>query len=558
MEIPFALKSGSGKGAEANGGNSYKECLPPEEAELVKTCYIELQDVIKAIAQSLNVKNYTSLMNLQALQEMGRRMPETAEEMMSIPHVTEANFHKYGETLLEVTRKYAAQRNALKAAAAESLILDDEEGEGSEDDSSPYFGAASAGNPRRRARGRGFTRFRGNFRRNKTRGRGGGGGGGPSSRRPTSSDRGKGKKRGSSNRNVNDGIVTTSGSWIQAKPLGATKPGPGVMADPECLPPEEAELVKTCYIELQDVIKAIAQSLNVKNYTSLMNLQALQEMGRRMPETAEEMMSIPHVTEANFHKYGETLLEVTRKYAAQRNALKAAAAESLILDDEEGEGSDDSSPYFGAASAGNPCRRARGRGFTRFRGNFRRNKTRGRGGGGGGGPSSRRPTSSDRGKGKKRGSSNRNVNDGIVTTSGSWIQAKPLGATKPGPGVMADPVPRSRSFLPPPPPPAHLMNWDEVDILGKRGGRASKKRRTFWVEEEFVLEGQGGRFGTCSTCKMFSTCSRKLGFQLMKCTATNPKSQHIYRKKLKLLQPRMVGPFHLVLPRAEEGTRGGL
>ena len=67
-QIQFALKSGgSGKGAEVNGGNSSKECLPPEEAELVKACYIELQDVIKAIAQSLNVKNYTSLMNLQVI-----------------------------------------------------------------------------------------------------------------------------------------------------------------------------------------------------------------------------------------------------------------------------------------------------------------------------------------------------------------------------------------------------------------------------------------------------------------------------------------------------------
>ena len=50
-------------------------------------------------------------------------MPETAEEMMSIPHVTEANFHKYGDTLLEVTRKYAAQRNGLSNLILLSSLL---------------------------------------------------------------------------------------------------------------------------------------------------------------------------------------------------------------------------------------------------------------------------------------------------------------------------------------------------------------------------------------------------------------------------------------------------
>lgn len=41
---------------------------------------------------------------------MAKSLPETEKEMLEIPHVTKANFEKYGEALLDVTQGYAAQK----------------------------------------------------------------------------------------------------------------------------------------------------------------------------------------------------------------------------------------------------------------------------------------------------------------------------------------------------------------------------------------------------------------------------------------------------------------
>lgn len=41
---------------------------------------------------------------------MAKELPETEEEMLKIPHVTKANFEKYGEALLEVTQRYSAEK----------------------------------------------------------------------------------------------------------------------------------------------------------------------------------------------------------------------------------------------------------------------------------------------------------------------------------------------------------------------------------------------------------------------------------------------------------------
>ena len=41
---------------------------------------------------------------------MSIELPESEEEMMKIPHVTRANYEKYGESLLDVTQRYAAQK----------------------------------------------------------------------------------------------------------------------------------------------------------------------------------------------------------------------------------------------------------------------------------------------------------------------------------------------------------------------------------------------------------------------------------------------------------------
>lgn len=55
----------------------------------------------------LNLVSYSSPSQKRS---MSRSLPASEEEMLMIPHVTKANFDKYGSALLDVTQRYAAQK----------------------------------------------------------------------------------------------------------------------------------------------------------------------------------------------------------------------------------------------------------------------------------------------------------------------------------------------------------------------------------------------------------------------------------------------------------------
>ncbi|XP_077255988.1 Bloom syndrome helicase isoform X3 [Temnothorax americanus] len=80
--------------------------------ELQDRCYAELMTIIREIASTLDV-SASSIMNMVAVRAMSQRLPETEEAMLQIPHVTKANFVKYGKALLNITHKYAAERTVL-------------------------------------------------------------------------------------------------------------------------------------------------------------------------------------------------------------------------------------------------------------------------------------------------------------------------------------------------------------------------------------------------------------------------------------------------------------
>lgn len=54
---------------------------------------------------------FKSNLYVKALKEMSKRLPETEEEMMSIPHVTRANYIKYGDKLKDITCSYRAVKS---------------------------------------------------------------------------------------------------------------------------------------------------------------------------------------------------------------------------------------------------------------------------------------------------------------------------------------------------------------------------------------------------------------------------------------------------------------
>ncbi|XP_071453979.1 recQ-like DNA helicase Blm [Hetaerina americana] len=113
-------------------------------------------------------------------------------------------------------------------------------------------------------------------------------------------------------------------------------------------------LQESCYEDLMNVMRCFGESLGV-NSNSLMNIQAIRLMSQRMPETVEEMLKIPHVTQANFEKFGKPLLEITIQYATQKLLMMAEYS-----DDNMGSDSETKSPYFDGGSNG----KSAGRGST--------------------------------------------------------------------------------------------------------------------------------------------------------------------------------------------------
>lgn len=77
--------------------------------DLKQKCYTELCEIVNGIASALDV-SASSIMNVVALRTMSHRLPESENDMLKIPHVTKANFDKYGITLLDITKKFAAEK----------------------------------------------------------------------------------------------------------------------------------------------------------------------------------------------------------------------------------------------------------------------------------------------------------------------------------------------------------------------------------------------------------------------------------------------------------------
>lgn len=86
---------------------------------LQDNCYHELMEVAQVIAEEKGL-TVAQVMNMQAIREMSKRMPEGEAQMLQIPHVTKANFDKFGQKFLNVTIAYSAQR-ALNALDSEEL-----------------------------------------------------------------------------------------------------------------------------------------------------------------------------------------------------------------------------------------------------------------------------------------------------------------------------------------------------------------------------------------------------------------------------------------------------
>lgn len=106
--------------------------------------------------------------------------------------------------------------------------------------------------------------------------------------------------------------------------------------DDEELESKLADLTDKCYQDLMDVARQYADDHNM-TVQHLMNMEAIRDMSIRMPECKEEMLQIPHVTDANFERIGSRFLEVTISYSVQRTTYEMDRQEELNAKSENNE-----------------------------------------------------------------------------------------------------------------------------------------------------------------------------------------------------------------------------
>ncbi|KAH8341063.1 hypothetical protein KR067_004643 [Drosophila pandora] len=119
----FVVTKKEGKASVAtvsDAGASGSSDGKPGMREIHERCYTDLLDLCRTIASQRNV-TMASIMNIQALKSMAESLPTSEKDMCSIPHVTRANYDKYGAKLLEITSNYASEKLLMQA------VLDEEE-----------------------------------------------------------------------------------------------------------------------------------------------------------------------------------------------------------------------------------------------------------------------------------------------------------------------------------------------------------------------------------------------------------------------------------------------
>ncbi|XP_043472654.1 Bloom syndrome protein homolog [Leptopilina heterotoma] len=128
--------------------------------------------------------------------------------------------------------------------------------------------------------------------------------------------------------------------------------------------PALAEIEEKCYKELLTIIKGIAGALDVSS-SSIMNMIAIRAMSMQLPIDEESMLKIPHVTKANFDKYGRALLDVTQKYATEKVVLETVMENESEEEDDSDLWQVDAASTYSSGSTSSFGRKRKGRGGQR-------------------------------------------------------------------------------------------------------------------------------------------------------------------------------------------------
>lgn len=146
VQVEFAIENKTSKASKSatkddqtNIGNAN---VPNTESdarivELKAKCLDDLLAKCRLLADE-HKSTVAAVMNNQAIKTMADRMPETEAEMLTIPHVTKANFEKFGKELLSITQQYSAEKMCIMMDIEEEQQLVASSGACDDDDHDAY------------------------------------------------------------------------------------------------------------------------------------------------------------------------------------------------------------------------------------------------------------------------------------------------------------------------------------------------------------------------------------------------------------------------------------
>ena len=114
VKVLFAVNQGQNKAALEPKSTDVDVAPSTCEKSIKSNCFDELLEKCRNISTEKNI-TLASVMHIEALKQMSNLLPVTEQEIMQIPHVTKANYEKYGKSLLEITTKYACKYKRKKS-----------------------------------------------------------------------------------------------------------------------------------------------------------------------------------------------------------------------------------------------------------------------------------------------------------------------------------------------------------------------------------------------------------------------------------------------------------
>ncbi|XP_038222052.1 Bloom syndrome protein homolog isoform X2 [Zerene cesonia] len=130
-----------------------------------------------------------------------------------------------------------------------------------------------------------------------------------------------------------------------------------------------------CYADLVEACREMAAARGA-SLSAVLPQAALKALATRLPESAADALALPHITRANYDKYGEGLLKITAAYAVEKMGLLMQYQDELEeekkKEDQEFQGGSESDTDWSGLARSAECSTSSQRGRKTYRGGVRK------------------------------------------------------------------------------------------------------------------------------------------------------------------------------------------